>query len=236
MCYFHGDFGGENIALSSATTDHLYYMYNYQHTPTNYHLNSLWSTCYKGIVNANKVISSAEKGTPRMNHVIGEMHYLRAFFYLNLVSIWGRPYNQNPEQNPGVPIVLDAEPDIDNMPPRATVKEVYAQIESDLLTAAALMNEFNRNFSEYNIFASEQAAYALLSRLYLYMEDNAKAEEFATLKKKISLNNRSASVDVPDFTRGAWKTNVPLELTLKGGGTTNVVIKKANPSEQLNVG
>jgi hypothetical protein len=37
-----------------------------------------------------------------------------------------------------------------------------------------------------------------------------------------SIANRSASVDVPDFTRGAWKTNQPVELTLKGGGTTGV--------------
>jgi hypothetical protein len=37
-----------------------------------------------------------------------------------------------------------------------------------------------------------------------------------------SVANRSKSVDVPDFTRGAWKTNNPVELTLKGGGTTEV--------------
>jgi len=40
-----------------------------------------------------------------------------------------------------------------------------------------------------------------------------------------SVANRAASVDVPDFTRGAWKTNQPVELTLKGGGTTNVIKK-----------
>ncbi len=37
-----------------------------------------------------------------------------------------------------------------------------------------------------------------------------------------SVANRSMSVDVPDFTNGAWKTNKPVELTLKGGGTTGV--------------
>lgn len=37
-----------------------------------------------------------------------------------------------------------------------------------------------------------------------------------------SVANRSNSVDVPDFTNGAWKTNAPVELTLKGGGTTEV--------------
>lgn len=185
--HFHGEFGGDNIALSGSTTDHLFYMYNYQHTPTNGHLNSLWSGCYKGIVNANKVIDKAESGTPRLNHVIGEMHYLRAFFYFNLVNIWGRPYAQNPSSNLGVPIILDAEPDADNLPPRATVKEVYELILSDLLSAAELMSEFKRIDSEYNIYASEQAANALLSRVYLYMEDNAKAEEYAT--KVIESNN-----------------------------------------------
>ncbi|KAF0239568.1 MAG: oxidoreductase domain-containing [Prolixibacteraceae bacterium] len=37
-----------------------------------------------------------------------------------------------------------------------------------------------------------------------------------------SVANRSNSVDVLDFTRGAWKTNKPMVLTLKGGGTTGV--------------
>jgi hypothetical protein len=171
-------------------------MYNFQHTPTNYHLNSLWSTCYKGIVNANKVIAYAKEGTDRMNHVIGEMYYLRSFFYLNLVSIWGRPYNQSPETNLGVPIILDAEPDINNLPPRATVKEVYKLIETDLLTAASLMSKFTRNETEYNIFASEQAANALLSRLYLYMEDNAKAEEYAN---KVIASNKFSLLQGSDY-------------------------------------
>jgi predicted dehydrogenase len=37
-----------------------------------------------------------------------------------------------------------------------------------------------------------------------------------------SLKKRSSSVDVPDFTRGAWKTNKPHDMTLDGGGNTNV--------------
>jgi len=41
-----------------------------------------------------------------------------------------------------------------------------------------------------------------------------------------SVANRSATVDIPDFTRGAWKTNQPVELTLKGGGNTKVKGKK----------
>lgn len=50
-----------------------------------------------------------------------------------------------------------------------------------------------------------------------------------------SVANRSNSVDVPDFTRGAYKTNQPIELTLKGGGTTEVRAAKVASEAQLSV-
>lgn len=37
-----------------------------------------------------------------------------------------------------------------------------------------------------------------------------------------SLAKRSGAVDIPDFTRGNWRTNTPVNLTLDGGGTTTV--------------
>lgn len=37
-----------------------------------------------------------------------------------------------------------------------------------------------------------------------------------------SVAKKSSSVEVPDFTRGNWKMNKPVNLTLDGGGTTNV--------------
>jgi hypothetical protein len=40
-----------------------------------------------------------------------------------------------------------------------------------------------------------------------------------------SVANKSRTVDVPDFSRGNWKTNKPVELTLVGGGTTGVRAK-----------
>jgi len=51
-----------------------------------------------------------------------------------------------------------------------------------------------------------------------------------------SIANGSKPIDVPDFTRGAWKNNKPLEITLKGGGTTGVRnIAKTDPDGQLKV-
>ena len=44
----------------------------------------------------------------------------------------------------------------------------------------------------------------------------------APLSEK-SVANRSRSMNVPDFTKGAWKTNKPVNLTLDGGGNTKIV-------------
>jgi hypothetical protein len=37
-----------------------------------------------------------------------------------------------------------------------------------------------------------------------------------------SVDKRSKSIDVPDFTRGGWKINKPHDMTLNGGGNTGV--------------
>ncbi|NQU87266.1 MAG: Gfo/Idh/MocA family oxidoreductase [Mariniphaga sp.] len=51
-----------------------------------------------------------------------------------------------------------------------------------------------------------------------------------------SVANRSNSVDVPDFTCGSWHGNSPVELTLKGGGTTGVrKLQEADVEEQLKI-
>ena len=39
-----------------------------------------------------------------------------------------------------------------------------------------------------------------------------------------SVNNRSGSIDVPDFTAGSWKNNQPVDIEMKQGGNTKVKI------------
>ncbi|MHA8064410.1 Gfo/Idh/MocA family protein [Aquirufa aurantiipilula] len=43
---------------------------------------------------------------------------------------------------------------------------------------------------------------------------------------EISVKNRSRSMNVPDFTRGSWKANAPVDITLAQGGTTGVKAQK----------
>lgn len=51
--------------------------------------------------------------------------------------------------------------------------------------------------------------------------DGALWSAIAPLSER-SVSKRSTTVDVPDFTRGAWKINKPVNLTLEGGGNTAI--------------
>jgi hypothetical protein len=51
-----------------------------------------------------------------------------------------------------------------------------------------------------------------------------------------SVANRSASIDVPDFTGGSWKSNKPHEINLEHGGNTGILqLSDAGGASQLNV-
>ena len=38
-----------------------------------------------------------------------------------------------------------------------------------------------------------------------------------------SVAHNSSPINIPDFTGGEWKTNKPVDVTLNGGGNTQVV-------------
>lgn len=51
-----------------------------------------------------------------------------------------------------------------------------------------------------------------------------------------SIANKSNSIEIPDFTRGAWKTNKPLDLVMAKGGTTGMRnVRNVNSKGQLDV-
>lgn len=110
--------------------------------------------------------------------IIGENYYLRAFHYFTLVNVFGQPYINSPETNLGVPIKLTTS--LDDFPARATVKEVYEQIEKDLLKAIELMTipAGSTIQPKNSCYASKEVAEALLSRVYLYMENWEKVLEY----------------------------------------------------------
>ena len=166
------EYAGDNVTLSGGTTDHLFFLYNYQSIATNSRVDRFWRNSYKIVVGANIMIEKIDEGvSSEQDQLLGENYYLRGLVFFQMGNVFGRPYSQG-GSNLSIPLKLTS--DTDDRPDRHTVQEVYDQVLSDLLKAESLMTE-NKGAS----FASREAAQALLSRVYLYMGDNAKAEEYA---------------------------------------------------------
>lgn len=139
----------------------------------------LWAEIYEGIAMTNMIIN-AEFEAPsavqdEYEQLIGETHAARALAYLDLVKMYAQHYTYTADaSHPGVPIVLVS--DINNFPARNTVAEVYDQVISDFTTAAGLMNQARSGPYMF----TEDAAEALLSRVYLYMEEWQQAIDAAS--------------------------------------------------------
>ena len=96
---------------------------------------------YRLIGNANIAIANIDNaaGTaPERAQIKGEALALRAFSYFSLVQLYGKRYDAaaKPNAQLGVPLVLT--PTTEGLP-RATVEEIYTQINKDLTDAAALL-------------------------------------------------------------------------------------------------
>jgi len=131
-----------------------------------------WKTYYGKIKGCNLVLDylGTVSGTEKQKNALrGQALFLRAFYYLKLVTLYGQPYSGagvDAATSPGVPLVLSSQVR-DEKPTRNTLAQVYGQIEKDLLEAADLLKN---NFAPSNTFrVGHIAAYTLLSRLYLYM-------------------------------------------------------------------
>lgn len=94
---------------------------------------NVWKFTYKNILGCNSVLDYADdmSGTEtERSYVKGQALALRAFYYFQLVNLFGEPYNYNKDAL-GVPLKLNSNMEL-SYPARATVKEVYSQIDKDL--------------------------------------------------------------------------------------------------------
>ncbi|GEO06486.1 hypothetical protein AAE02nite_41500 [Adhaeribacter aerolatus] len=184
------EYASDNVTLSGTTTNHLFFAYNYQHVVNMDRTREFWLAAYKVIYGTNAAIESIPEGkSPVTDQLLGENYFLRAMAHFDLVNLFGRPYSQDKGASAGVMIRKDT--DVTALPPRSTVKEVYDFVIADLLKAAELMT-----VAKNSSFASKEVTYALLSRVYLYKEDNAKAIEYA---EKVINSKRYKLMDTEPF-------------------------------------
>ncbi len=127
---------------------------------------------YQGIARCNLALQQVAKMDPddemsqsRKDCLLGEAYYMRAFYYFQLVRIFG-----------GVPLVDFVIDSSDRwQQPRATAEEVYQHIIDDLLHAEELLWNKSQYSAEDLGRATKGAAQAMLCKVYLYQKDYANA-------------------------------------------------------------
>ena len=183
-----GEYAGDNMMIRGSSTDAFYEFLSYARTPNNGRLSQMWNSGYKAIAQASNIIDMIDEGqSAEIDNKIGETYYVRGMMYFYLTRAFGRPYYQNPETNLGVPIVNGTPDDVLNMnlPDRATVKESYEQAISDLKKAEGLLT-----VDKTSIYASKEAAQAMLSRIYLYMSGTYTAPNAAYAQLSVDYSDK----------------------------------------------
>ena len=129
-----------------------------------------WTGQWQAVQRANQVITNVPKiemDATLRNRLVAEAKMLRAYFYFNLVRVYG-----------GVPIFDGLQADYLNQP-RKTAAEVYAFIVKDLTEASGVLPQTYPAADLGRV--TKGGALGLLSKVYLYMKDYQKAYDTSNL-------------------------------------------------------
>lgn len=156
---------------TTITNDLQFYNNAISATTNDVNTNNLWANAYVSIYDINASIEglTASAGlTPSIkNQLLGEAKFLRAFFYFNMVNLYGP-----------VPLVTTIGFNTNGTLPRTSVDSIYAQIESDLQASQSLLSADYP--SAGRVRPNQYTAMALLSRAYLYDQKWDSADAYAT--------------------------------------------------------
>ena len=134
----------------------------------------VWNEYYKIIHACNNVIEIVDRENPgSQKYALSQALAVRAFCYLQLAQLYQFTYSDATLDKPCVPIVKDrmtAEQQAAN--PRATVKEVFELIKSDLDYACDSLDGFERIDKGY---VDQAVAFGLRARANLVMQKWADA-------------------------------------------------------------
>lgn len=207
--------GGESVNDSKGLHD----IDNMTHGGVNSELRSLFRWNYTGITRANYILEHKDNiDFPGKAHILAEAKFLRAYYYFELVKFFG-----------DVPLIIDKRIGIEEARniPRSPKAEVYAQIEADLLAAAAVLNPTAAQKGR----ATRGAAKALLGKVYLYQ--NKFTEAAAIFEEIIASGQYSLYQDYSQLfsvaAEGNPETIFDIEYTgLEGGSYGCLVCLEGN--------
>jgi len=158
---YKGSNPGDQVAVIGPYNDFTF-------TTTGSELAAWWSTLYEGIKRTNVVldkVSEIDMDEDLKNQYLAEASFIRALIYFDLVRAWG-----------GVPLITSLNPSLTVK--RATAKDIYTQIESDLLFAINYLPEKSKIETVELGRASRGAAKSLLAKVYLFEHDYTNCEKY----------------------------------------------------------
>jgi starch-binding outer membrane protein, SusD/RagB family len=176
--------------------------YNWDMDP--YNNENDWKSCYYPVYVANLCLQQIEKiqktylNASAWNNIKGSAHFLRAYFFLELVWTYSKAYDKaTSKEDLGIALRLTS--DINEKSVRANLEQSYQQIISDAKAAIDLLPDR----SIHSLRPSKVAAYGLLARTFLSMRDYENAYRYSDLAlgiydKLINYNNDSDIIG--DFT------------------------------------
>ncbi|MFK7001396.1 RagB/SusD family nutrient uptake outer membrane protein [Flavobacterium oreochromis] len=187
-----GEWQSDNIGFRG-TFPTLIEIRDYTTISTNGNIASIWQDHYEIITQANTIISRAYS-TPDVDfskeerdQVVGEAKFMRALAYFQLNCLFAQPIQTVGSGGLSVPLVTQYVKSVDEIglrsTARATIGQIYNQIELDLLDAINKITKFDR--SRANIGAAK----ALLARVYLYQN-----------KFDLAANYANQVINMPEFT------------------------------------
>jgi tetratricopeptide (TPR) repeat protein len=174
----YGDVAGDHIKENSAGTavPPMYPEYNFSSNAGDdeFAVGHIWTYAFVALDHVNSILEAIPALKDKFPASISELDQItaqglimRALCHFDLCKVYGQTYQYTANASHlGVPVILKT-PSPGTLVPRKTVKEVYAQVIADLKEGERLLkaNPLARDpFS-----ASYQAAWGLLSRVYLYM-------------------------------------------------------------------
>jgi starch-binding outer membrane protein, SusD/RagB family len=155
------------------------------HTPTNSNLHDIWNWMFAGVQRCNYFMEFKDKTDfDNKEQMIGEVRFLRAYYYFELVK-WFGPVPLKVDER----FALGDETSI----PRSPVADVYAQIEADLIAAAEVLSPIAPEIGR----ATKGSAQALLGKVYLYQDKFAEAA--SALEEVIASGNYSLATNYNDM-------------------------------------
>ena len=223
---------------------------NFTVTPTNGFVAALWNGYYNGISRANQALTALEVAAldaNTKNQLIGEVRFIRGYYYFNLVRIFGK-----------VPKVLrvpkdskDANSD-PSFQTRASIDTIYKVITDDLQFAADNLPLRAKSAVGH---VNKGAAQSLLAKVYLYRKSYQQAfnlsqevinsgqynlvSDYTTIWRKVGDNNAESIFEIQTGQFNNADLGIQNYCTWQGprvggkGGWTDLGFGFCTPSQNL---